>query len=260
MSILEIDNRGRRFEYDANDPLLRTFNDDGQQFFDGFHHLSMNPELGLLAIAGDREVRICDPDHPQTADHLIPLPVPHWHARLAWAPDNRSLLIVYVVHRKTRIQVYDLQRQQTVELPPIMGCNEPVLAWDPTSTKVAIGGREAEIHILNLAAVKQRTTLIGHSAPIRELSWSPSGTRIASCAYDGTVRIWDAAHGDQLAVFHPPEDSMIVHSVQWSPDGRRLAVGGASGEVYLLDAGPAMSTIVSQRTFDSTARHEPSQR
>ena len=148
---------------------------------------------------------------------------------------------MYVLDRNIHIKVYDLQRQQTTELPRIIDEDDPVVAWNPTSTRVAIGVREAVIHIRSLTDGEEVMTLVGHSAPIRELSWSPSGTRIASCANDETVRIWDAVRGDQLAVFHLPGESQLLHSVQWSPDGQRLAASGSRGEVFILDAGSSVS-------------------
>ena len=92
------------------------------------------------------------------------------------------------------------------------------------------------------------------------MAWSPDGARIASCANDGTVRIWDTARGDQLAVFHLPEKPN-VSSVDWSPDGRQLAAGIANGQVYVLDAGlsPPLSNnpnpIVSGNTRKDIESH-----
>ncbi len=257
--ILYIDKDGRRHELGVTDPNMRNVYDDTRQAFDQLDHIAVSHESGLLAVAAGNEVRICEPGTMHTRDSLE-IPGDLWSVRLAWSPDDRSLMIAYVVNRTIYIQIYDVQRQQTLAASAIVNSDDPVLAWDPTSTRVAVGTEDAVIHIRNIVSLEQDMTLVGHGSAIQGLAWSPHGTRIASCANDGTVRIWDSTRGDQLAAFHPPGQPKQYSSVDWSPDGRQLAIGGATGEVYVLDAGPAMPTFVSPRTTKSTARHEPSQR
>ncbi len=41
-------------------------------------------------------------------------------------------------------------------------------------------------------------TYHGHAAAVRQVTWSPNGTRLASASQDGTAHIWDATSGKQL--------------------------------------------------------------
>lgn len=252
--IHDVDHAGRRFEYGANDPdpALTTENNEISQFFDAFWHLALNQDVGLLAIAGDREVRICDPDHLQILHHRITENI-RWKVRLSWSPDNRSLLIASPVDDSIVLQVHSLERQQTREFGRIADGHAPVVTWDPTSTRVAIGVREGIIYTHSLTSNEVDTKLIGHTAPVLEVSWAPNGKRIVSCAKDGTIRIWDAERGDQLAVFHPPDEFIEFHSVQWSPDGRRLAASGTGGVVYMLDGGISSSLKLSPQPKSAEA-------
>ncbi|PVF91672.1 WD40 repeat-like protein [Serendipita vermifera] len=71
-------------------------------------------------------------------------------------------------------------------------------------------------------------TLAGHGAPVRCLSISPDGTRIASGSVDETVRIWDTMTGASIGyslylastnvdklVFSPDETRVIFYSYGW---------------------------------------------
>jgi WD40 repeat protein len=74
----------------------------------------------------------------------------------------------------------------------------------------------------------------GHSDSVRAISWSPDGTRIASCSWDNTVQVWDATTGDTLFTYRG--HSLEVNAVAWSPDGSRIASGGNDHAVQVWQA------------------------
>jgi WD40 repeat protein len=43
----------------------------------------------------------------------------------------------------------------------------------------------------DLETGKEQLTFRGHTGVVVGVAFSPDNTRLASCSYDGTVRIWD---------------------------------------------------------------------
>lgn len=88
--------------------------------------------------------------------------------------------------------------------------------------------------IWDIETVSQIAILSGHQGLIRDMVWSPDGTRIITAGDDGTVRVWDANTGTALSVV---EVGTPVTSLAVSTNGQFVAVGLAEsdGRVLLLD-------------------------
>jgi WD40 repeat protein len=71
----------------------------------------------------------------------------------------------------------------------------------------------------------------GHTDWIRNLAFSPDGSRLAAGSWNHAVKIWDVATGKALATLKG--HSGVVWGVAFSPDGRRLASGSADGTIKL---------------------------
>ncbi|KAJ8580182.1 WD40 repeat-like protein [Rhizopogon salebrosus TDB-379] len=65
----------------------------------------------------------------------------------------------------------------------------------------------------------------GHSGNVRSLSWSPTGSHLASGSEDGTILIQKAKSGE-VAVGPIKTDQGWVMSLAYSPSGDRIASGG----------------------------------
>lgn len=120
----------------------------------------------------------------------------------------------------------------------------------------------------------RRLTITGHAGQVHACGFSSDGTRIASTAGDGTVRLWDVETGRELLsleadaetdwppvflsrnriLLHGPDHSLRMHdsisgrlvaslesgdhaitSVAVSPDERLLLTGNSEGDVCLWD-------------------------
>jgi WD40 repeat protein len=79
-------------------------------------------------------------------------------------------------------------------------------------------------------------TLIGHTAEVWRMAFSPDGRRLATVCFDRTIKLWDVATGREL--FTLLGHTSGVYSLAYSPDGLRIACWGFDGTVRIWDATP----------------------
>ncbi|MGK0188154.1 MAG: WD40 repeat protein [Verrucomicrobiales bacterium] len=95
----------------------------------------------------------------------------------------------------------------------------------------------------NYALLWQSPSTAHHDGRITSVSYSPDGSRLASCSpNDNTVHFWNAGNGARLLQIKMQTSPW---SVAYSPDGSILAVGGESSDIHLLNT----STGVIARTL-----------
>ncbi|XP_022250633.1 WD repeat, SAM and U-box domain-containing protein 1-like [Limulus polyphemus] len=79
--------------------------------------------------------------------------------------------------------------------------------------------------------------LIGHTYGVNCVRFSPYGTLLASCSIDGTVILWNAQTGEQVAQLKHSEGNAAIRVCCFSPSSTLLASGGDDDVVYLWDIG-----------------------
>ena len=108
------------------------------------------------------------------------------------------------------------------------------LAFSPNGSLLA-GATEADttVKLWNVARKREARQLFGHTDVVTSIAFSPDGALIATASEDRTVRVWDAATGDELRVI---QHGTPVAAVGFSRDGRRLVSGDSRGLVRVWDA------------------------
>ncbi len=98
------------------------------------------------------------------------------------------------------------------------------MAWSLDGTRLAIAGNTVDVHLWDLRSGQKRI-LTAHTTEVRHLTFSPDGEWLASAAWDGTSRIWDARTGRMIG-------SMDGFAEQFGNDGR-LAVSRFKGAIEI---------------------------
>lgn len=104
--------------------------------------------------------------------------------------------------------------------------------------------------------------LAGHTDWILAAAFSSDGRRIATGAQDRTLRVWDAATGQQLHSFG--FGGAFVHCVAFSPDGNLVAGGGSSFDptvrIWEVESGNGFGLVAAEGGSVRALAFSPSSR
>ena len=157
---------------------------------------------------------------------------------LAFSPNGRSLVGAC---GKNKVPVWDVQ--SGFLLRTLYDAPEQIIAcaFSPDRKIIACGGFDKTVTLWDASTGKKIGSLEGHTAPIWEVAFDPTGKSLVSCSLgllgDGTgrgdVRLWAMPNGELTWNYIGTRDYL---SVSFDPLGGTLAYGSIGGSVGILNA------------------------
>jgi WD40 repeat protein len=117
--------------------------------------------------------------------------------------------------------------------------------FSPDDTQlVAITGDS--VRIINPQTGETVHRLMGHTRPIYDVAYNPTGTQIVTASFDDTVKIWDALTGDLMHTITENTESVLC--VKYNPEGNLVASSSYDGMVRIFDSdtGELLQTLEGQ--------------
>ncbi len=160
---------------------------------------------------------------------------------VAWSPDGTKIASC---SSDLTVKVWDATTRTILQTYRGHQSYVGTLAWSPDGTKIASGsgyppnnpGYDPTIdHTVHVWDVQTARLLFppyrGHAGQIKQVAWSPDGSKIASASVDKTAQVWNASDGAWVSTFSYQDKE--VWAVAWSPDGTRLVSGSHDGTVQI---------------------------
>ena len=120
------------------------------------------------------------------------------------------------------------------------------IAWSPTNSQLlAYGAYDGLVRLHhygeNVDDVEWKQE---HEDWIRDLTWSPDGTRVVSASDDGSAIIWSVDKGEVLHKMEGHDD--YVRTVDWHPNGHEIITGSDDQLMITWDTlGQRIGSVVS---------------
>jgi WD40 repeat protein len=194
------------------------------------HAVAFSPDgKRILSCSADNTVRLWNVETgkelKRLAGHGAPL------ADVAFSPDGKRAL---GGSADTTVRLWDLASGK--ELVHLRGHKTGVrcVAFSPDGRRALSGGHHPDprICLWNLETGALLKTLEGHASHVLGVAFLPDGQRAVSCAFDGTIRLWDLDSGKQIEEIKGPRE---MHALALPPDGRRLVTAAFDQTVRLWD-------------------------
>lgn len=223
----------RLYDWNGDAELLRIGNHKSE-----ITCVTVSPiDRKIAAAYSDGSVRVWDPATGRGVNFAAPGSIPSAHTRscraVAYSPDGKILASGSI---DGTLKLWNAETGEMLkQIIPTHG-NGAVWALafaDGGRTIVTAGAFATAWDVATgRARASYAVNFIGNS-PVHDHPWgitalavSPDGTRLATCGYDGTARVWELASGKPLFQMHAGVGA--VWAVAFTRDGKRVLSGGGA--------------------------------
>jgi WD40 repeat protein/tRNA A-37 threonylcarbamoyl transferase component Bud32 len=191
----------------------------------GMGGVDFSPDGSRIAIGGPLNLRVFDTRTGSPADFAKAGGFDNVVGEAVYSPDGTTLAAA----SSRTVHLLDARTGDVLRF----------LAGDANVARVAFSkdGRwllaiyaNRRLRAWDVGAGRAPHAISGHESFVYAVSFSPDGQRVVSGGWDGfekkpgNIRIWDAATGEPVASWGPPD--RIVESLVVTPDGRRIFACG----------------------------------
>jgi WD40 repeat protein/mono/diheme cytochrome c family protein len=196
--------------------------------------VKFSPDGSVLAVGGDKEVRLIDP----ASGKLLASLAGHADAvrSLAFSPDGQLLAAAGgAPQNQGEIKIWNVALHQLVKT--LAGHRDCIysIAWSPDGKLIASGSYDRMVKLWDVNTGSEVRNLQDHIDAVFAVAFSPDRRHLASASQDRTVKIWDVATGKRLYTLSDALDGL--NSVAFSRSGDRIAAGGYDKTIYVWKLG-----------------------
>lgn len=114
------------------------------------------------------------------------------------------------------------------------------VAYSPNGEWVAFAGglqTDFSVRVRPAGEAAEPQVLVGHSAPVTDLAYTPDGRWLVSSSLDATALIWDVTSGTPLATLELPDSVFAVEVIREGAESLLVATTDNTGQVVLWRQG-----------------------
>jgi WD40 repeat protein len=143
-------------------------------------------------------------------------------------------------HGDHTIRLWSLDRDSIAESMVLGPADNPIsLAFSSDGQTLASGySTTPHIYLRNIfhRVSREEITLEGHKHGYVSVAFPPSGDFLASCGWDGTIRLWDPEkkYANLTKTIAVGPTGCALHRLAVTPDGRHIVTANGNGTIYVL--------------------------
>jgi hypothetical protein len=195
--------------------------------------LAISPDNATLAASRGSQIHLYD---ARSGAYLRTLPAAHVAVveSLAYGPEGKYL----ASGSFQEAIVWDTQKWTPTRRIPGFADRVLAVAFSPNGKLLAAGGgvpsQDGEIKIFDAATGNLAADIKnGHSDTVFGVSFSPDGTKLATCSADKFIKVFEVPSGKFLKSFEGHTHHVL--DVVWKADGKLLVSAGADNVIKVWD-------------------------